>query len=245
MIFVLTLGVGNLKAAKYPVSFAVLTGIFGISAFVLPEIYVPLASAAVLGMLACLLLMTIRSCVNAGAPAVTPDQAASDQSPSSASKTVRLADQAGAILLIAAACVFFAGNGRADEGDEKPRPSASTDYRVFVPIDDEKKPVGDKVYLPEKFFNELYRRAAEAKEEPRGWLLGSAVYRGSLEREAAAGRLACEAIKAQFELRVFGRMVQVGIPFHRENARLIPDQRNARRPADRGEMGGRRRRFEF
>ncbi|MGA2063059.1 MAG: hypothetical protein ABSG67_21515, partial [Thermoguttaceae bacterium] len=222
VIFVLTLGVGNLKAAKYPISFAVLTGIFGILAFVLPEIYVPLASAAVLGMLACLLMMTIRSCVNAGAPAATPDRAGSEQSPSS-SKTARLADQAGAILLIAAACVLFAGNGRADEGDEKTRHSASTDYRVFVPIDAENKPVGGKVYLPEKLFNELYRRAAEAKQEPRGWLLGSAVYRGSLEREAAAGRLDCEAIKAQFELRIFGRMVQVGIPFHRENARLIPD----------------------
>ncbi|MGA2799604.1 MAG: hypothetical protein ABSE63_18635, partial [Thermoguttaceae bacterium] len=222
VIFVLTLGAGNLKAAKYPISFAVLTGIFGILAFVLPDIYVPLASAAVLGMLACLLLLMIRSCVNAGVPAITPDQGNVEQS-SSASKTARLADQAGAILLIAAACVFFAGNGRADEGVEKPRPSAAMDYRVFVPIDDEKKPIGDKVYIHEKFFNELYRRAAEAKAEPRGWLLGAAVYRGSLEREASSGRLACEAIKARFELRVFGRMVQVGIPFHRENARLIPD----------------------
>ena len=219
VIFVLTLGVGNLKAAKYPVSFAVLTGIFGISAIVLPEIYVPLASAAVLGMLACLLLMMIRSCVNAGAPAVTPDQTASDQS-SSASKTAQLADQAGAIMLIAVACAFFARNVRADDDIEKPRPFPATDYRVFIPIDAEKKPVGDKVYLPEKFYNELYSRAAETNQEPRGWLLGSAVHHGSLEREASARRLACEGIKAQFELRVFGRMVQVGIPFHRENARL-------------------------
>ncbi len=222
-IFVLTLGLGYLKASKYPASFAVLTGIFGISAFVLPEIYVPLASAAVLGMLACLLLAIIRSCLNARAPAITPDEAASVQSPPPASKTVHLADQAGAILLIATASVFFAGNVRAAEGVEKSRPSASTDYRVFVPIDDEKKPVGDKVYLPEKFFNELYRRAAAAKEGPRGWLLGSAVYSGSLEREAAAGTLACESIKARFDLKVFARMVQVRIPFHRENARLIPD----------------------
>ena len=86
-IFVLTLGVGYLQAEKYPVWFAVLTGIFCISTFVLPEIYVSLASAAVLGMLACLLLMTIRFCVSADAPAITPDQAASDQSASSASKT--------------------------------------------------------------------------------------------------------------------------------------------------------------
>jgi hypothetical protein len=113
---------------------------------------------------------------------------------------------------------------QAEESAEKPRIAALAEYRVFIPIDKEKKPAGDKVYLPEIFYNELYRRAAAAKQEPRGWLLGSAVYRGTLEREPVTGRLACEAIKVQFDLKVFGRMVQVRIPFRRENARLIPDR---------------------
>jgi hypothetical protein len=112
---------------------------------------------------------------------------------------------------------------RVEEAAEKPRTAALSEYRVFIPIDNDKKPSGDKVYLPEKFYIELYRRAAAAKQEPRGWLLRSAVYRGTLEREPATGRTACEAINARFDLKVFGRMLQVRIPFRRENARLIPD----------------------
>ncbi len=239
MVFVLALGVGYWKAGKYPIFYSVLTGVFGVAALVLPEIYVPLASAAVLGMLACLLLMIIKSCLHTGASSVTPDQAASKRSPPSDSKKVLLAEQSGAILLIAAA-VFFAWDARAEEPAEKARSSAATDYRVFVPIDEEKKPTGDKVYLPEEFFDELYRRASAAKEEPQGWLLESALYRGSLEREASGG-LSCQSIKAQFDLRVFGRLVQVRIPLRRENARPIADVRHARRPAAGGEMGGRRR----
>ena len=33
-------------------------------------------------------------------------------------------------------------------------------YRVFVPIDAQQKPTGGKVYLPEPFYQELYRRAS-------------------------------------------------------------------------------------
>ena len=32
--------------------------------------------------------------------------------------------------------------------------------RVFVPVDDKQKPVGGKVYVPEAFYQELYRHAA-------------------------------------------------------------------------------------
>jgi hypothetical protein len=184
----------------------------------------PAFSAAVLGMLACLLLVGIRIQFKNSVPPTTPHQAASDRLPPPGSKSLGLADRTGAILLIAAASMFFARDVRAEEAAEKPRTAALSEYRVFIPIDKEKKPAGDKVYLPEKFYIELYRRAAAAKQEPQGWLLGSAVYRGTLEREPATGRTACEAINARFDLKVFGRMVQVRIPFRRENARLIPDR---------------------
>ena len=244
MVFVLAFGVGYFYAWKYPASFAVLTGVLGVSALVVPEIYVPFASAAVLGMLACLLLAIMKSCANAAAPSMPPGRADSDQSPRPASKTVRLGDHTKAILLIAAS-VLFVRDARADESAQQSQPSASTDYRVFVPINNEKKPVGEKVYLPREFFNELYRRATAAQEKPQGWLLGSALYRGSLEREPDTGLLACQSIKAQFDLRVFGRMVQISIPFQPRKRPADSGQRTARRPADRGEMGARRHGFEF
>ncbi len=223
IIFLLTFAAGYWKAAKHPIFFSILAGIFGILTFILPEAYVPLASAAVLGMLAWGLLVIIQVNLKTGAPQITADQGSPDQSSPSASNSVPAAGRAGAVLLVIAASLFSAGNVRAEDAGEKSKAAASSDYRVFIPIDAEKKPVGQKVYLPEMFYNELYRRAAAAKEEPQGWLLGPAVYRGTLAREPAAGRLACEVIKAQFDLHVFGRMVQVTLPIRRENVQLIPD----------------------
>jgi hypothetical protein len=177
---------------------------------------------AVTILLALGLLMIVRHRYKKRHIAVTPGQGPSDKS-SSDGKILPAAGKSGAALLIVAAVFFFSKAVRAEETALKPKTVAPFDYRVFIPIDSAKKPTGDKVYLPEKFYNELYRRAAAAKEEPQGWLLGSAVYRGTLARDAAAGRLAVEAIKAQFDMDVFSRMVQVRIPFHKENAQLISD----------------------
>jgi hypothetical protein len=131
----------------------------------------------------------------------------------------------GAALLAVAATLFSALNVRAQDAPEKgPSASAFTpDYRIFIPIDADKKPVGTKLYLPEAFYRELYRGAAARKEEAQGWLLGKAVYQGALARQPGAGRLACDVMKAQFDLHVFGRMMQVMLPFHRENVELVPD----------------------
>ena len=92
---------------------------------------------------------------------------------------------------------------------------------MFVPTDAAKKPVGDKVYLPESFYNELYRRARVVSEKPQGWLLTSAIYRGSLIRESATGQMTIETLKAQFDLRTFSRAVRVRLPIQRENANLL------------------------
>ncbi len=223
LIFLLSWALGYWKAAERPILFTVLTAVAGVSAFILPEAYVPLATAVVLGMLACLLIGIIRFYFINSAHHKTPEQNSSSASPPMEVKPAPLASQAGVVLMIIAASIFSALNVQAEEAAEKPPLAAAADYRVFIPIDAEKKPLGEKVYLPEEFYNELYRRANQAKEEPQGWLLGAALYRGSLVLEAAAGRLTPETLKAQFDLQVFGRMVQVRLPFQRNNVDLIPE----------------------
>ena len=223
MIFLFTMAASYWNAAKHPVFFSIMTGILGISAIVLHDAYVPFASAATLGMLVSFVLLSIRFHRKNNARIISPADGPSDESSSSAGKTTTIAAQTGIIFLMVAAVLLFSANIRAEESPEKPTLPASTDYRVFVPIDAEKKPIGDKFYLPENFYNELYRRAALAAEKPQGWLLASAVYRGNLQRETATGRLSLDAIKARYDLNVYGRMVQVKIPFRQENADLIPD----------------------
>jgi hypothetical protein len=223
LIFILSMALGCWKAAQRPIFFTMLTGIFAIAAFVLPEAYVPLATAGVLGMLACLLLGIIHRCLKKIVSAQRSGRNILAESPSSSVKAAASASQAGALLLFICAAVLFAVSAQAAESGEESRAVVSRDYRVFIPIDAGRKPAGDKVYVPEQFYQELYRLATKAKQEPQGWLLQSAVYRGSLVREAATGRLAPEAIKAKFKLHIFGRMVHVKLPLRRENVDLVPD----------------------
>ena len=101
------------------------------------------------------------------------------------------------------------------------RPASPPLYRVFVPVDERRKPVGGKVYVPEAFYQELYRHAAPV-EKPPAWLIVGAVYRGDLTKEGAAGRLAVGGLRVQYDLRVFERATRVRIPLRSEGANLLP-----------------------
>ncbi len=77
-------------------------------------------------------------------------------------------------------------------------------HNVFIPIDKQDRPTGDKYYLSEDLYNELHRRAAAVTDEPQGWLLGSATYHAVLAWQAAPDRLVLNELRASFELVVFG-----------------------------------------
>ena len=61
-------------------------------------------------------------------------------------------------------------------------------HRVFIPVDDDRRPTGDRYYVPEPFFIRLYRRAAAATPAPQGAILSAATYRGTLAKDAAFQR---------------------------------------------------------
>ncbi len=77
-------------------------------------------------------------------------------------------------------------------------------YKVFIPIDKQDRPTGDKYYLSEDLYNDLHRRAAAVTDKPQGWLLGSAAYRGVLAWQASSDRLVLNELRASFGLVVFG-----------------------------------------
>ena len=103
---------------------------------------------------------------------------------------------------------------------EKRAPPAP--YSVFIPVDEHDQPTGGKYYVPEPFYEQLYRRAGPAAEKPQGWLIASGVYRASLSKEAMSQRLAVEELRVSFDLHVFGHAVRVRIPFRRDEAKLLP-----------------------
>jgi hypothetical protein len=101
-------------------------------------------------------------------------------------------------------------------------PAASPPYRVFVPVDAERKRVGDKVYVPEAFYQELYRNAAVPADKPPAWLVLAATYRGELTKDAVSGRLSIAALRAQYSLRVFDRATRVRIPLRTQGTNVLP-----------------------
>ena len=117
--------------------------------------------------------------------------------------------------------------GRVARGETPPQPAekpaaAPPLYRVLTPIDDNKTPIGGKVYVSEPLYQELYRRAGAAENSP-SWLIQTATYRGALAADAASGRLTVDILRAQYDLRVFGRSTRVRIPLRSEGAVLLPN----------------------
>jgi len=127
---------------------------------------------------------------------------------SASDSTVTMAAPLGLLVALALFATESAG------GESPP-------YRVLTPIDAEKRPVGDKVFVPEALYQTLYRRQS-APAAQGGWLLADAEYRGVLGSETAPGRLTIDALHAQYDLRTFDRAVKVGIPFGAEGGGLLP-----------------------
>ncbi len=95
-------------------------------------------------------------------------------------------------------------------------------HRVFVPVDANRKPAGGKVFVPEAFYKELYRRSAAPAQRPSAWLLCDAVYRGELTEESVSGRFVVNALRAQYELQTIERVARVRIPLRTDGANLLP-----------------------
>ncbi len=187
----------------------------GLAALWLPEPFVYTASGIVLGALFCLAFRLVhRQKVPdvhgrpIGKAVITPPS------------TIAMAVPWGLVLLVAA---FSTGFCSAASGEASGEQTHSPMYRVFIPVGEDKKPVGDKYYLPEPLFAELHRLAAARRDAPQGWLLGKAVYRGELTREPVGERFAVGQMRAQFDLHVFSPSTRVRVPLERNEANLAPD----------------------
>ena len=198
------------KAATRPALLVSLLGIFGAAAMLLPVAYVPIASAGVLGILFCLAWRWVRGSLSAGHETTTSNGPPAKPTPGS---TVTVVGRLGLALL---GVLLTPPSGDAARA-ETPPPM----YRVLVPINDQKKPTGGRVYLPETFYQQLYRSAAA--EKPQGWMILNAAYRGVLAAEPVSGRLTVDTLRAQYDVQVFGRDVRVRLPLYAEGVNLSPN----------------------
>ncbi|MDZ7619373.1 MAG: hypothetical protein U1E05_20425, partial [Patescibacteria group bacterium] len=187
----------------------------GLFALWAPEPYVFAATGVVLGSLFCL---TFRL-VHRREPQRPPKRRRREEIASPPS-TISVAIPWSLVLCAAA---FVPSWETAARGEDAASESMAPMYRVIIPVDGQKNPVGGKYYLPERLFAELHRLAATQRELPQGWLLGKAVYRGELVREPVGEQFQVEQIRAQFDLHVFSPTTRVQVPLERTGANLLPD----------------------
>jgi len=215
VVFLLVAAAGWWKLRGRPLWLASLAGVAAVAALLLPEACVPLASGALLGAVFCLIAGSV---CRWGASRAAVAENHETQVPSTISLTTRLG-----ILLLAGAALVCPGHSARGQQPPGTSPQPAPVYQVLIPIDSRQQPTGDKYLLPEEFYTQLHRLAAAATSRPRDWLLGAAVYRGALTREATSGQLTIEELKATFDLHVLSQMARVRIPLQREGANLLPD----------------------
>ena len=91
-------------------------------------------------------------------------------------------------------------------------------YRVIVPIDAKRQPLGDKLYVPAELYRELLRQSAAAAGRPKGWLITRGTYEGSLARDPVTTRLAAARLKATYDLQVLQAGSAIRLPLERAGA---------------------------
>ena len=99
------------------------------------------------------------------------------------------------------------------------RPSPPV-QQVFIPVDDQRKPTGTRYYVPEQLYRALYRLADAAEAKPRGWLIQSAKYRGSLDWAVGQKRLQLGQLQATYQITVLGSNQQIKIPLDRSQVEV-------------------------
>ncbi|WP_347244774.1 hypothetical protein [Thermogutta sp.] len=100
---------------------------------------------------------------------------------------------AGMVVFLMASLVILSVGGKAGPSFAQQPPGAVPEnrtggaqpapvppvYRVFIPVDENGRPVGQEVYVPEELYKQLQRRVSPVNETPPGWQFIGAVYRGT------------------------------------------------------------------
>ena len=200
--FLVAFALGVWRRLLRPEWLTLLAGVAAAAALLLPEVYSPPASGTFLGAVAAALFRW-------GRRVKPPATIASDSTvslppwrPSAVPGRIGVF-LAAALALEAQACAQPAPGAAAE-----PR----TVHNVFIPIDAQEKPVGDKYYVPEGLFGQLQRLAAGRSTPPQGWLIHEAAYRGAMTWRGPGEPMALDELKATFDLEVYARHARVRIP---------------------------------
>ena len=94
------------------------------------------------------------------------------------------------------------------------RPSEKTPpFRVLFPIDEEKQPAGNYVYVPEALYDALHHRSSLAQDKRQGWLIETADYALELERRPGVDEIAVRKFVAVYDITTSEETARVKLPW--------------------------------
>lgn len=211
-ILALTFGFGRWLLRGRLATLACLGGAVACVGLLAPEAFAPVTSGALIALIACL-----------AADLISSRAAGSSRQPTSErSLAVRAAE--GATLAVAlSAGALGASLAQAQDSTAENGERGENVYRIFIPSDEEGKPVGERYWIPQSLRSALRRRALIVTGEPHGWLISDAVYDVSLGRSDLDGRINVVDFTVKYDLQVLSTNTRIRIPLSREMASLAPD----------------------
>ncbi len=199
-IFVAVVGIALWRGPRYfPWSVGVTIALIAVS-LVVPAWLVPISSSAVLGSVVFWLLALGR--VTIEHPKESSDSVVASHSTAAARALTLLA----VVISFGYAIPSFAQ----DETRQAVRKHATP--WVFVPVDENREPAGDRYHVPLDFDRRLRQYVALATELPQGWILQEINYRAEFSWAAASNRLQLDSISALYEFEVLDALSTVELP---------------------------------
>ena len=94
-------------------------------------------------------------------------------------------------------------------------------FDVFMPVDDQREPYGEYVYLPEEFYQRMRNRYSQLQAGTRDWLLTSANYELTWKENVSAETAITPLITAVIEISTTDAVVDVVLPFWQAECKSI------------------------
>jgi hypothetical protein len=108
--------------------------------------------------------------------------------------------------------VLWAVRSWAEDAPVNLATSKVTTHQVFFPVDDDQKPVGERVYVPEPLFARLERWNLDRERGPTGWIVTAATYQVRLDWNADGTTLEPNRTTAVVDVLSFDDDARVELP---------------------------------
>ncbi len=180
------------------------------AALLTPPLVIPMTSGIFLGSLAASLIVLLRFLSASNQERLAKLERRSEATSDDVTSPTNPVVGAGLLLAI----LFQASGGRVaiaqDTAASEERPVAVA--QILVPVDDQRQPVGDYLYLPLNLYDRLHQLADNPLHETR-WIVRRAEYRAVMNWGRSSTELGLTGISARYDIDVLKRGQRQAFPW--------------------------------